>query len=112
MPHTRVGIVAFCTVGILQTFGRKGQKLRQIVLLAVWWEACGILAPRPGMEPVPPAVEAQSLNHWTTREVPSYFQLNLSFIISKVFLCLSYAIPLQVSFFILFTCPSLILSAN
>ena len=22
------------------------------------------------IEPVPPAVEAQSLNHWTTREVP------------------------------------------
>ena len=28
------------------------------------------LSSRPGMEPVPPAVEAQSLNHWTTREVP------------------------------------------
>ena len=26
--------------------------------------------PQPGIEPVPPAVEAQSLNHWTTREVP------------------------------------------
>ena len=24
---------------------------------------------RPGIEPVPPAVEAQGLNHWTTREV-------------------------------------------
>ena len=31
--------------------------------------ACGILVPQPGTEPVPPAVEAQSLNHWTTREV-------------------------------------------
>ena len=37
--------------------------------------ACGILAPRPGTEPVPPAVEAWSLNHWTAREVPiiNYF---------------------------------------
>ena len=25
--------------------------------------------PRPGIEPVPPAVEGQSLNHWTTGEV-------------------------------------------
>ena len=25
------------------------------------------------MEPAPPAVEAQSLNHWITREVPDYF---------------------------------------
>ena len=30
---------------------------------------CGILVPRPGIEPVPPAVEARSLNHWTAREV-------------------------------------------
>ena len=32
--------------------------------------ACGILVPWPGIEPLPPAVEAQSLNHWTTGEVP------------------------------------------
>ena len=25
--------------------------------------------PRPGIEPMPPALGAQSLNHWTTREV-------------------------------------------
>ena len=34
--------------------------------------ACGILAPQPGIEPVPPEVEARSLNHWTTREVPEF----------------------------------------
>ena len=28
------------------------------------------LAPRTGIEPLPPAVEAWSLNHWTTTEVP------------------------------------------
>ena len=33
--------------------------------------ACGILVPQPGIKPVPPAVEARSLNHWTTREVPA-----------------------------------------
>ena len=32
--------------------------------------ACGILLPRPRIEPMPPAVEAQILNHWTTREGP------------------------------------------
>ena len=31
--------------------------------------ACGILVPQPGMEPVPPALEAWSLIHWTSREV-------------------------------------------
>lgn len=29
-----------------------------------------ILLPRPGIDPVPPAVEVQSLNHWTSKEVP------------------------------------------
>ena len=32
--------------------------------------ACKMLVPQPGMEPMPPAVEMWSLNHWTTREVP------------------------------------------
>ena len=32
--------------------------------------ACGILVPWPGIEPAPLAVEAQSLNHFTAREVP------------------------------------------
>ena len=39
--------------------------------------ACGILVPPPGLEPVPPAVEARNLNHWTLREVPR-FLFNLS----------------------------------
>ena len=45
--------------------------------LLVWphCAACGILVPQPGIEPVPPAVEAQSLNHWTAREV----QVNIFF---------------------------------
>ena len=33
-------------------------------------EVCGILVPRSGIELAPPALEAWSLNHWTTREVP------------------------------------------
>ena len=32
--------------------------------------ACGILVPLPRIEPLTPAMEAQTLNHWTTREVP------------------------------------------
>ena len=34
------------------------------------WQACGILVPWPEMEPMPPAVEARSLNHWTSRGDP------------------------------------------
>ena len=33
---------------------------------------CGILASRPGIKPVPSALEAWSLNHWVTREVPLF----------------------------------------
>ena len=46
-------------------------------VVVVFWPStrhAGFLVPRPGMEPAPPAVEAQSLNHWPAREVPnSYF---------------------------------------
>ena len=38
--------------------------------------ACKILVPRPGIEPVLSAVEAWSLNHWTTREVFFFFKLH------------------------------------
>lgn len=37
--------------------------------------ACRILVPCPGIEPLPPALEAQSLKHWTSREVPGSFPL-------------------------------------
>ena len=37
--------------------------------------ASGILVPWPGIEPAPPAVEAQSLNHRTAREVPAILEL-------------------------------------
>ena len=36
-----------------------------------WHLVCRILVSPPGTEPTPPALEAQSLNHWTTREGPS-----------------------------------------
>ena len=32
-----------------------------------------MLVPRPGIEHIPPALEAQNLNHWATREVPGTF---------------------------------------
>ena len=32
--------------------------------------ACGSSVPQPRIEPVPPALEAWSLNHWTARETP------------------------------------------
>ena len=40
------------------------------VLFWLCHKAYGILVPWPEIEPTPPALEAQSLNHWTAREVP------------------------------------------
>ena len=39
---------------------------------------CGILVPGPGLEPVSPAVESQSLNHSTAREVLELLSFNSS----------------------------------
>ena len=30
------------------------------------------IVPRPGIEPAPPALEAQSLNHWTPKGSPTF----------------------------------------
>ena len=32
--------------------------------------ACGIFAPQPGFDSMPPVFKGRSLNHWTSREVP------------------------------------------
>ena len=36
------------------------------------WPFCGILVPRPGIEPGPLAVRVLSPNHWAAREFPLY----------------------------------------
>ena len=46
--------------------------------------ACRILLPRPGIEPIPPAVEVQSPNHWTAREFLTVGILIVSFQVSSV----------------------------
>ena len=45
-------------------------------LFLIFWlchAACRILVSQLGMEPVPPALEEQSFNQWTVREVPQIF---------------------------------------
>ena len=55
--------------------------------LSTYCSLCGmwILAPQPGIKPASFELEAQSLIHWTTREVPRYF-LNETFLKIKVIL--------------------------
>ena len=57
-------------------------------LLFSGWGACTVLVLQPGIEPVPPAVEPWSLNHWTTREVLLLFS---SLPYSSKFVTLTYS---------------------
>ena len=51
-----------------------------LVAVALW-----DLVPWPGIEPGPPALRAQSLSHWTSKEVPNSW----CFLVSTLFLCVS-----------------------
>ena len=37
-------------------------------------KACGLSVSQQGVKPAPPALRVQSLNHWTTKDVPASFQ--------------------------------------
>ena len=39
--------------------------------------ACGVLVPRPGIEPAPSAVKVWRPNHWTGREFPVCLFFNI-----------------------------------
>ena len=54
---------------VFQTFAR--------TLLSFGSVICGILVSLPGIEPVFPGLEAQSLKQWTTGEVPKDFGLHM-----------------------------------
>ena len=49
---------------------KKKKEFVDISLFFFFWPHSENLVPQPEIEPVLPAVEAQSLNHWTAREVP------------------------------------------
>ena len=48
--------------------------------------ACRILAPQPGIKPGPPAIAAQSPNHWTTREFPPFYYSFYNFLKIHLFI--------------------------
>ena len=56
-----------------------------LIFLFLWLHhvACRILVPWPGVEPGHPAVEAQSPNLWTTRELPPTFQLLITMLLRQ-----------------------------
>ena len=59
----------YCLLSILGAF----HILKRFYSFLYFWlhpTACGIPAPQPGIKPVAPALEVQSLNHWMAGEVP------------------------------------------
>lgn len=49
-----------------------------MTLITIFFFGCTTWhVPQPGIKPLPPAVEAQSVNHWAPREVPNYKYLLL-----------------------------------
>ena len=59
--------LSFCNYYSIYSTTLKVFYLKKFLILIYLFvcAACGILVPQPGTEPVPPAVEVQSLNHWT-----------------------------------------------
>lgn len=55
-------------------YGLNDMKLFDSLILPFYFWQHSILVPWPGTECMPPALAAQSLSRWTTREFP-YFSL-------------------------------------
>ena len=50
-------------------------------------EAYGILAPGPGIEPIPPALEGKVLTTGPPRKSPIFAFLNVNHVINKIWWC-------------------------
>ena len=65
--HTVVCLFFNVFILLIYLFGYTGLSCSMQTLSCSIWD----LVLRPGIEPRPPALGAQSLSHWATREVPS-----------------------------------------
>ena len=62
---------SFLSLGIIGFLGHVCTSwMSYLKAYSFFFLACGILVPRPGIEPMLPALGAQSLSHWTTWKVP------------------------------------------
>ena len=68
--------VAYC-INVSKTVAGKDAVTNYLFTYSLHHAAHKILVPQPGIKPVSPAVEAQTLNHWTTREAPEKFKVLL-----------------------------------
>ena len=64
--------------GLYSPWGCKDSDTTERYSPSLHCEACRISVSQPGIKPVLPAVEAQDLNHWITREVLFYLFLKVT----------------------------------
>ena len=81
-----------CTVLLYSSF------YKIFIIFCLHHAACGFFIAWPGIEPVPPAVEVQSLNHWTAREVPC------TTVLFKVLYCKNKNVYFLCLFFMYYLC--------
>ena len=64
------------SINIVSKYHSFKKKILAVVVGGACCAALGILAPQPRIQPTPRAVEAQSLNQWTAREVLKIFLIH------------------------------------
>ena len=81
-------MVTLVTINLLSFF--KFLKIKKILSTPpLPHPTCEILVPGPGIEPIPPAVEAWSLDHWTSRKSKVCFlRLWVYFCFVNKFICI------------------------
>ena len=65
-------LIPLCLIFLVRKMGTNATYFVDYIFLGggLLRRACGILVPRPGVEPRPTAVKATSPNYWTAREFP------------------------------------------
>ena len=79
-----------------------------ILFIFIFWlcqESCEILVPWPGIELMPPALEAWGLNHWTSRksQMHVYIYIFCIYFLNDVFLAFSLNNSKKILFIYLFS---------
>ena len=80
----------FVNLNEMSTFWFYCSSILYFIYLVSFWGvhciACGILLSRPGIEPRPSAVKAQSSNHWTIRKFPILYFILFSYAFLNFFI--------------------------
>ena len=74
LPISVSSFISYCRRCVKLSYSTANRSNSLSLSLSFFWPcytACGILVYWPGIEFMPPAVEVQSINHWTTVKIPN-----------------------------------------